>query len=432
MAVDPEIPDSNESMDAAAALNLVIDTSAEMAVLTARRARQVYVLHRAELDRATLNGRELTSVVERGIRLELATALRVTENSADRLLGFAEAVVERYPVVLGSLEAARITASHAEILVEGVDGVEPDFRERVLSAGLALAEAEPVGVFRRKLKQLIEQFRSATLAERHASALLERRIYVETVGDGMAWLHALVPAVEAVAIFGRVTQIGKILVAAEADAGADDVRTLDQARADVLCDLLIDGQVSSHPESARGIRAIVTVTVPALALLEENDRTRDAAGLPPACVEGMGPIPLDRAKELCGGDASWMRVLTHPETGMVLSVGRDQYRPPPSLRKLVRWRADRCMAPGCSVPAGRCEIDHTVAWEQGGSTSLENLNPLCKGHHRVKHHGGWSVTALAGSGGALHWQSPTGRHYVVQPERRVPMFKPSDDTVAPF
>jgi hypothetical protein len=90
------------------------------------------------------------------------------------------------------------------------------------------------------------------------------------------------------------------------------------------------------------------------------------------------------------------------------------------------------MAPGCSVPAGRCEIDHTVAWEDCGTTALENLNPLCKGHHRVKHHGGWSVTAPAGSGGALHWQSPTGRHYVVQPERRVPMFKPSDDTVAPF
>ena len=43
-------------------------------------------------------------------------------------------------------------------------------------------------------------------------------------------------------------------------------------------------------------------------------------------LEGIGPIPVSRARELCGGDTSWMRVLTHPETGMVLSVGRDLYR----------------------------------------------------------------------------------------------------------
>ena len=75
-------------------------------------------------------------------------------------------------------------------------------------------------------------------------------------------------------------------------------------------------------------------------------------------VEGVGPIPVERARELAGGADAWMRVLTHPETGMVLSVGRDQYRPPPALRRLVKWRADRCMGPGCGIPASRCEIDH--------------------------------------------------------------------------
>ena len=117
-----------------------------------------------------------------------------------------------------------------------------------------------------------------------------------------------------------------------------------------------------------------------------------------------------------------MRVLTQPETGMVLSVGRERYRPPPGLRRLVRWRADRCMAPGCSVPASRCEIDHNVAWEHGGHTSLDNNCPFCKGHHLVKHHGGWSVRQIPGSGGAIEWTSPAGRHYIVQPERRVPTF----------
>ena len=118
---------------------------------------------------------------------------------------------------------------------------------------------------------------------------------------------------------------------------------------------------------------------------------------------------------------------------MVLSVGRDQYRPPLSLRRLVKWRAERCMAPGCGMPASRCQIDHQLAWEHGGHTSLENNAPFCQGHHTVKHHGGWQVRQIPGSGGAIEWTSPTGRHYIVHPERHVPIFRPvSDGDPPPF
>ncbi|HET6301155.1 HNH endonuclease signature motif containing protein, partial [Microbacterium sp.] len=296
------------------------------------------------------------------------------------------------------------------------------------------------------LRRLIEMHRSVTLAERHEAAVVRRRVVVEHTDDGMAWLSAYLPAVEAHAIYGRLTAIAKAIknqdetatprqdaTSRDCDpAPPDEDRTIDQLRADVLSDLLIEGDTTVHPVEARGIRATVAVTVPALTLLATDDADRAAQGLAPAVVEGVGPIPLDRARELCGGAEGWMRILTHPETGMVLSVGRSQYRPPPMLRKLVRWRADRCMAPGCGIPASRCEIDHTVAWEHGGETSLDNLAPLCKGHHTVKHHGGWRVRQLPDSGGALEWTSPAGRRYVVQPERRVPVFRPADEHDAPF
>ncbi|GAA1994230.1 hypothetical protein [Microbacterium pumilum] len=172
----------------------------------------------------------------------------------------------------------------------------------------------------------------------------------------------------------------------------------------------------------------MVVTVPALALLDV-----DGAGDRFATVEGIGPIPLSRARELCGSAEGWMRVLTHPETGMVLSVGRRRYRPPPELRRLVKWRAETCMAPGCNIPASRCEIDHNLAWERGGITALTNLTPFCKGHHIVKHHGRWCVEQIEGSGGAVLWTSPTGRRYRVEPERRVPVFLPAGvEEPAPF
>ena len=87
------------------------------------------------------------------------------------------------------------------------------------------------------------------------------------------------------------------------------------------------------------------------------------------------------------------------------------------------------------MPASRCEIDHNQAWEHGGDTSLENHAPFCKGHHTVKHHGGWIVRQIEGSGGAIEWTSPTGRRYIVQPERRVPVFRTTTsgaEEAAPF
>lgn len=363
-------------------------------------------------------GRVNLEIVDRSLRLELAAALRITEHRVGTMLALAERLVHRYPVVLRSLHGADITVEHAEILTAAIDAIEPEHRDAVLNRGLAMAEVEPVGTFRRALKKLVESLRVETLTERHERALEARRVVIETVDDGMGWVHWYGPAVEAHAIHGRLTATAKALAARDGET-----RTLDQLRADAFGDLLVDGDTTAHPVDARGIRATVVVTVPVLALLSDDPSILQQCE--PAVVEGIGPIPLARARELAGGASGWMRVLTHPETGMVLSVGREQYRPPPLLAKLVKWRADRCMAPGCGMPAARCQIDHTIAWTDGGPTSLWNNAPFCQGHHTVKHHGGWIVRQIEGSGGAIEWISPAGRRYVVQPERRVPVFRES-------
>lgn len=410
------------------AVDLVVEVSAVMSAFAADRLERVASLRAQAVAAARLRSSTIsTEIVERSVRLELAAALRVTEYAAGELLALAEAVVHRYRPLLAALRRAEITEQHASALVGGVDAVAPELRDALLAEGLELARTEPVGSFRRRLRARVEALRARTLDARHAEAVRARRVVVEPADDGMAWLHAFVPAVEARAIHGRLTAVAKQLATAD-----DERRSLDELRADVLCDLLIDGAAPAHPAAVRGIRATVSVTVPALTLL-------DGRGTGPATVEGIGPIPLARARELCGSATDWLRVLTHPETGMVVSVGRDRYRPPPALRRLARWRAERCMAPGCGMPAARCQIDHTVAWEHGGSTSLRNLAPLCQGHHTIKHHGGWIVRQVDGSGGALEWISPMGRRYVVAPERRVPVFGPSRsegaggvDEIVPF
>lgn len=410
----PEEPD---------AISLVLAVTDLEAVIAARRFERIDALRCEALNDVTRYGGGSRELIERSLRLELAAALRVTENVAGMLLARAEMLVHRYPSVLQSLSHARMTERHAQALVDEFAGLAPEVGARLEDRARVLAESLPVGSFRRSLRRLIEQELAPTLSERHESAVRRRRVFIEPDADGMSWLHALIPSVEAHAIHGRITAMAGAIRDAErgserggAAAAGGAERSLDELRADVLCDLLVDGVAAVHPAGARGIRATVVVTVPALALVGV-DGTGD-----PAMVEGVGPIPIERARELCGSATGWIRVLTHPETGVVVSVGRTRYRPPPELAKLVKWRAERCMAPGCGMPASRCQIDHSIDWALGGETSITNTAPLCQGHHTIRHHGGWAIRQLGD--GSLEWTSPSGRCYIVQPERRMPVFFP--------
>ena len=47
-----------------------------------------------------------------------------------------------------------------------------------------------------------------------------------------------------------------------------------------------------------------------------------------------------------------------------------------------------CRWPGCRRSATRSEADHTVAWQDGGTTCAANLAILCKGHHTLTQQGG--------------------------------------------
>jgi hypothetical protein len=69
--------------------------------------------------------------------------------------------------------------------------------------------------------------------------------------------------------------------------------------------------------------------------------------------------------------------------------------------------------PGCNRRAHRCEIDHTIPYSAGGSTSPENLGALCKRHHTAKHTAGWSPHREPD--GRHTWTSPTGHQYDSRP-----------------
>ena len=89
------------------------------------------------------------------------------------------------------------------------------------------------------------------------------------------------------------------------------------------------------------------------------------------------------------------------------------YRPPPSLWHLVQIRNQRCTAPGCRMPAAKCDGDHTLPFEKGGRTCECNIAPLCRHHHRVKQLQGWRLEQP--EPGVLAWVTPSGWTYLTGP-----------------
>ncbi|MDQ1576365.1 MAG: hypothetical protein QOH55_1515, partial [Microbacteriaceae bacterium] len=304
------------------------------------------------------------------------------------------------------------------------------------AASLPYARTLTAAKFERKLRTLRERANPETIRERHVRAAGDREVVFDPGRDGMAWLSAYLPAVDALGAFNRISELAASLQHPNDPNNPREERTLTQLRADVFRDLLIDGQTGEERRcdgqpsddgrrdvghgGGRGVTAKVFVTVPVLTLLGHDDLpTTLGHDELPATLDGYGPIDADTARELAGHAPSFIRLLTHPETGAVLSVGRDSYRVPQDLKNWLQVRDVTCRFPGCSRHAARCEIDHTQDWAHDGQTRHDNLAHLCKSHHILKHKSDWQVTKASDGTGNLTWTSPAGRNYVTEPEIQI-------------
>ena len=214
-------------------------------------------------------------------------------------------------------------------------------------------------------------------------------MYFQAEADGMASL-VLYDSVDRVqSAYDRVTNAALSL------QGPDEPRTLTQLRTDVLTDVLIDGVTPSG--LGKGIRATVNVTVPVLTLMGSSEEAGH--------LEGYGPIDPDTARRLAAGAPSFTRLLVHPETGVVLSVGRTSYKVPKDLKRWLRIRDETCRFPGCNRAAAHSDLDHSLDWQFQGRTAHDNLAHLCPGCNSLKSETGWRLKHLGD--GRLEWTSPT-------------------------
>ena len=244
---------------------------------------------------------------------------------------------------------------------------------------------------------------------------------------GLAEVVALLPEADALVLHAT------LLALARERADADDPRTADQRRADLLVALVAGrpaqaGRVGDLDHALRAdgdLQVHLDVTVPVTSLgrgpsCAEAGQPGTGTVVDVADVRGYGPVPAATAGSLASSGGTARPLVIDPATGALLGFGarpvpliwlRDVpvghgYQHPPTLDTALRLRDGTCRAPGCTRRAARCDCDHVVAYPRG-STTLANGCCLCRRHHRLKTHAPrWRLAV--GEGGDLTWVTPTG------------------------
>gem|GEM_PF-1705534 len=165
-------------------------------------------------------------------------------------------------------------------------------------------------------------------------------------------------------------------------------------------------------------QARITITVPALTLLDENTGEDDDARVP-GMVNGH-PIAPETARQLTGtGHSTLYRILTDPTDGTVLDHAAETYTIPEKMRIALVEKWQFCTLPGCDRSAVKAELDHIEPFNhenpgRGGPTSMGNLHPLCREHHQMKTDDRLRIRRNPDTG-MLTWMLPGGHQLTARP-----------------
>ncbi|CAB4911877.1 unannotated protein [freshwater metagenome] len=332
-----------------------------------------------------------------------------------------------------ALAQGLITEPVARLMADAMDGLSFEQMARVEAMVLprlvrhidpVTREGAPAGYSYAKdqLARALNRIAPERAKEKHARAMAKRGVKIRILEeDGLAQICLWTTKVQGISFYERINEMAEASQAAERKAVEDSghdasgVRTINQARADVLVKLVLNaGNTTSNGKDQQGQATHETATT---VIGCGNSSARVSVGLlidlptilalrdNPAELPGYGPLDPELARALAA-DNEWRRFLHDPITGQILDLGHTKYEPNKRLREFIHARDPKCTYPGCNHQARRSQLDHITPWPQG-PTDRDNLHPLCVHHHNLKTHGNWQVTRDHDSGETT-WTSPRG------------------------
>ncbi len=327
---------------------------------------------------------------------EIRAALTLTRRAAEFQLGTAYDLRDRLPQVWQALHDGLIDLPKARVICHETGHLPVEQAQQVAEVALERAPHQTTGQLGARIRKLVISLDPEMAKDRYEEAVAERRVVFEPNPHGTTNLLGLdLPADQVQAAIRRINNLAK------AAKTADDHRTMDQIRADVYLDLL-NGR---HLKTAHGKGMVdIQVELTTLAGLNEN----------PGELRGYGPVIADIARQIAETQSEAEHRVTVTEGGTPIWTGTTRRRPTTHQQRQVEARNPTCAFPGCRNPASECDIDHTHAWAEGGPTNIENLAPLCRHDHQLKHTPGWKLKPT--TPGTYQWTTPLGHTYTTGPD----------------
>ena len=149
-----------------------------------------------------------------------------------------------------------------------------------------------------------------------------------------------------------------------------------------------------------------------------------SSGEPGIGRPGIGRVENTRTPVTAETIRGWcarpdVKLVIQPVIDLAGHVHVEAYEVPDRIDAATALRDVTCVFPWCTRPARRlhpdplahgCDSDHVTPHDQGGPTCSCQIAPLCRRHHRLKTHGGWTNRII--EPGTYLWTSPHGYQYL--------------------
>ena len=379
--------------EALSAESALLDSMAELQRLIARTQAEL-----AEAMAEFAKRREGHPLLAEFASDEIAVALSWSRARVLERLGLVRQVRTELPATWAAWRAGSLDEFKVAKIADAADRLADPGKVADFDAEAAAAAPDKTcGQFQSWLNRKVALAGPKDAETRYRRAFTQRRVETSRTLDGMGWLWATTDALDLTAVDHRLTTLAQKL-------GADDARSMDQRRADILVDLLMGRGI--QPASGGESSVAVGVTVPVQSLVG-LDHT------PGMLADGSAAVPASVVREVAARPGTLFYRLLTDERGKLLDVAELGRFPSELLGFAVDSRDQTCRFPGCRRRAAGCDCDHTVRHPDGATTYV-NLGCLCRRHHRCKQTPGYALEQV--EAGVFEWMMPTGHRYTVRPD----------------
>ena len=248
-------------------------------------------------------------------------------------------------------------------------------------------------------QDLAARFDPGAVAERRRRAEADRHTSLRPAPDTMAWLGALLPVKDGVAVHKALLE-----EAARKKAAGDP-----RSRGAIMADTLVQRVLTPHlAGDTAAPPLLINVVVPDTVLLGDSRGS--------GYVEEYGDVPGDLLREWIAehaeqGLADWVRRLyRRAATGELIAMDSDGRFFDGRLAEFLRLRDKCCRTPWCNAPIRH--LDHAEEAARGGTTSAHNGQGLCEACNHAKQADGWSARPVEGPVHTIEIVTPTGHRYL--------------------